>query len=91
MRTETGVEVRVETFLRAQFSISPRDSGFAGDIDIFERGYVDSVGVVELLAFLAREFGVEVPEEDLLSDEFSTVAGIARIIRRLRAASGRPA
>jgi acyl carrier protein len=49
------------------------------------------VGVVELLAFLAREFGVEVPEEDLLSDEFSTVAGIARIIRRLRAASGRPA
>jgi acyl carrier protein len=41
------------------------------------------VGFVELLAFLGKEFRVEIPEEDLLSDEFLTIDGIAIIVARL--------
>jgi acyl carrier protein len=40
--------------------------------------------VAELLEYLTRELGVEIPEEDLFSDEFSSIEGIASIIRRLR-------
>ena len=88
----TGVEDQIETFLRTRFNISPSDPGFGWKVDIFEQGYVDSVGVIELIAFLGQEFDVEVPEDDLLSDEFSTVVGIARIVRRLREeGNGRPA
>jgi acyl carrier protein len=76
-------EDRIERFTRTQFSIDPTDPGFARDADLFERGYVDSVGVAELLEFLSEEFGVEIPEADLLSDEFSTIDGIAGIVRRL--------
>jgi D-alanine--poly(phosphoribitol) ligase subunit 2 len=51
-------------------------------VDLFERGYVDSVGFVELLEFLRQEFGVEVPDEDLLDDDFSNINGIALIVSR---------
>jgi acyl carrier protein len=82
--SSTDVEDRIESFLRIQYSISPSDPSFGWNVDIFENGYVDSVGVIELVNFLGLEFDVEVPDGDLLSDEFSTVEGIARIVRRLR-------
>jgi acyl carrier protein len=36
---------------------------------------------------VSEEFGVELPEDDLLSDEFSTIAGIARIVVRIQRAT----
>ena len=84
MSARQDTEGRIEGFLRSRFKISPHHDGFARDVDIFERGYVDSVGVTELLEFLEAEFGVEVPDDWLLSDDFSTVEGIARIVECLR-------
>jgi acyl carrier protein len=77
------VEARIEEFVRVQFAISPTDPGFERSADLFEGGYIDSVGVVELLEFLREEFEVDLPESDLLSDDFSTVEGLAAIVRRL--------
>jgi len=34
-------------------------------------------------AFIESEFDVEVPEADLLSDEFVTIDGMARVVVRL--------
>jgi acyl carrier protein len=85
------VETRVEKFISTQFNVSPTDPGFDREADLFENGYVDSVGVVELLGFLQEEFGVEVPDDDILTDDFSNIAGIARIvIRNLMLQTGVP-
>ena len=84
--TEQDVAVAVEEFVRREFSISATDDNFDHNVDLFEDGYVDSVGVIELLAFLEGAFGVDVPEEDLFSPEFSTIEGIAAIVSRHRPA-----
>jgi acyl carrier protein len=77
-----SIERRVEEFIRSNFSISPSDPDFGREVDLFEGGYVDSVGVVELLECLSNEFGVEIPDDDLLADEFASIGGIARIVSR---------
>ncbi len=74
---------RIEVFVRAQFSISPGDPGFGRTSDLLDGGYVDSVGFVELLEYLGEDFGVEVPENELLSEEFSSIDGMARVVSRL--------
>jgi len=81
---ETGSDVRgqIEGFVRTHFHVNPADPHFDRNADLFEDGYVDSIGVIELLAFLEGEFGVEVPEDDLLSDDFSSISGIAEIVER---------
>jgi acyl carrier protein len=84
------VESRLERFLHEDLMVSTTDSRFTNTVDLFEAGYVDSVGFAELLALLADEFGVEVPESDLLSDEFSSVGGIARVVARLVNGAGPP-
>jgi acyl carrier protein len=75
---------RIEAFVRSQFSISSSDPGFTRTSDLLDGGYVDSIGFVELLEFLGEHFGVEVPESELLSDEFSTIDGMGRVVSRLK-------
>jgi acyl carrier protein len=74
----------VETFVRREFNVSAADPGFDRSVDLFENGYVDSVGVAELLEYVTQEFNVEIPESELFSDEFSTIQGIASIVARLQ-------
>ena len=85
--TEQDVAAAVEEFARREFSIKPSDRRFDRTVDLFEDGYVDSVGVIELIEFLERTFVIEIPEEDLFSPEFSTIDGIARIVARNRSSS----
>ena len=81
--TPGEIEERLEAFIRTQFAIAPSDTRFSRSALLFENGYVDSVGAVELLAFVQDTFGVVVPDEELFSDEFSTIEGIGTIIGRV--------
>ena len=81
--TSNEIAERLEAFIRRQFAVAPSDTRFNRSALLFENGYVDSVGAVELLAFVQGEFGVVVPDEELLSDEFSTIDGIAAVIGRM--------
>jgi acyl carrier protein len=79
----TSVEHDIEDFLHRKLRVDARDPSYSRDVDLFDGGYVDSVGFAELLGFLEERFGVEVPEDELLSDEFSSVSGIAAVVGRL--------
>ena len=83
---EHEVAGRLEHFVRDTFAVAPQDHRFGRDVDLFEAGYVDSVGLAELLGFLEEEFGVEVPDAELVSDDFTTIDGIARVVTRLAVA-----
>jgi len=84
--TEADVAERVERFVREQFAIDPGDGRFGRSVDLFEGAYVDSVGLAEMLGFIEEEFSVSVPDEELLSDDFGTIDGIAAAVCRLRPA-----
>jgi D-alanine--poly(phosphoribitol) ligase subunit 2 len=84
--TQATIANRIEAFVGTQFEVDPSDDGFDRTVDLFELGYVDSVGFAELLAFLAEEFGVDVPEDDLMSEDFVSIDGMARIVSRLTVA-----
>lgn len=84
---QTEVADRIERYVRLHFRVAPTDGRFSRSLPLFEAGYVDSVGVVELLAFLGEEFAVNLPDEVLMSDEFSTIDGIAAVICRYGAGS----
>ena len=71
------IAARIEGWVREQFSVSPTDLRFGQDVDLFDNGYVDSVGLAELIGFLEEELGVEIPDELLVADEFTTIAGIS--------------
>jgi acyl carrier protein len=57
----------------------------SGETDLFESGALDSMGFVELLAQIEREFGVEVALGDIEMDTFRSIERIAEFVAgRLR-------
>lgn len=70
---------RTEAYVRASFNISPGDAGFGPTADLFHGGYVDSVGLVELLQFIQEEFDVETRRGPPVR-RLTTIEGIARIV-----------
>jgi acyl carrier protein len=80
---EAEIAEGVETFVRRQFAVSDGDPAFGRQTDLFDGGYVDSVGLAEMLGFIEERFGVTVPDEELLSDDFASIEGIARTVGRL--------
>lgn len=63
------------------------DLGFVGDPsdlsedrDLIEDAIVDSLGIVRLVQLLEDRHGVEIADEDLEPETFSTVAAIARLL-----------
>jgi D-alanine--poly(phosphoribitol) ligase subunit 2 len=57
------------------------------DIDLFETGLVDSIGIVELILALEDRFGISLPMENLELDDLRTVGRIASLIDRISAAA----
>ena len=70
----------VESFIRKRFSIRPDDEFFGRDVNLWETGYVDSAGVVEMIAFLEQSFHTTLPEEVLFDPDFTNIRGIARLV-----------
>jgi acyl carrier protein len=55
------------------------------DLDIadnlIEQGIIDSLGIMRLLTFLERSFGVKVSDEELIPVNFETIENISSFIR----------
>jgi len=56
--------------------------------DIFALGFVNSLLAMQLVAFVEKEFGIQVADEDLDLDNFRSIQAIANLVERK---SGAPA
>jgi acyl carrier protein len=50
------------------------------ELDLFDAGIIDSAAVLSVILFIETEFGITVPDEDLLPENISSVAAATRYI-----------
>jgi acyl carrier protein len=73
----------VESYVRVRFAVPADDRVFTRTVDLFEEGYVDSTGLVELIAHVEQQYAIRLPEEALFDASFSHIDGIARVVAGL--------
>lgn len=77
---DTEILARTRAYVQETF-LYMRPGFTLGDQDrLLERGVIDSMGVMELLAFLRTEFGIVVADEDITETNLGTLADIARYV-----------
>lgn len=77
---QTAVLARTRAYVQETF-LYMRPGFRLGDEDrLLERGVIDSMGVMELLAFLRTDFGVVVADEDITETNLGTLADIVRYV-----------
>ena len=50
--------------------------------NLVEEGVVDSLGIITLIAYVEKQFGARIKPEDVVLENFESVAAIARLVRQ---------
>ncbi len=79
------VEQKLKHFIAAELMYA-EDDDLSSDEPLLGSGIVDSLGIMRLVSYIEEEFGVVVPEEELVPDHFQTVSRLAAFVERLQAA-----
>jgi len=80
MQAATDLRARITRLFSERLNLDVPSA----DTDLFDSGALDSMGFVELLAQLEREFGVEVTLGDIEMDTFRTIERIADFVAARR-------
>lgn len=84
------IETAIRGFIATNLLYSEEGFTHADDVSLLRERIIDSLGVVELAAFLVRRFSVRVEPSEVRPENFDSVARLAAFVRRKQEAS-RPA
>lgn len=76
---------RVQRFIQENFYVAD-PSELGDDTLLIDGGYVDSTGMLELIAFLETEFGLRIADREMVPENLGTIGRIAAFVARKRPA-----
>jgi acyl carrier protein len=56
------------------------DQGLADDTPLFERGIIDSTGILEMVSFVEERYDITVADEELVPANFESMLAVARYV-----------
>jgi acyl carrier protein len=57
-------------------------NGLKDDTSFLDEGIVDSTGIIELVAFVEKSFNIEVEDDDIVPENFDSIANIAGFLEK---------
>lgn len=64
---------KIRAFIFDNFLFDAKDSALQNDTSFLEEGIIDSTGVLELVDWLEKEFGISVDDEELIPENLDSV------------------
>jgi len=75
------IEQQIKDYIANNFLFSDNGYMYPDNTSFLEEGIVDSTGVLELVLLVEENFGLEVPDSDLVPRNFDSVTNLAAYIR----------
>lgn len=75
-----AIKSTVSTFLIDNFRFGDTSVAIADEESLIETGFIDSTGVLELVAFLEDTFAITVADTDIVPENLDSLAAIARYV-----------
>ncbi|MFI8946966.1 phosphopantetheine-binding protein [Streptomyces sp. NPDC053750] len=76
----------IRNYVRANMS-ALRDVELRDDDNFFEKGFVTSVFAMQMLDFIESTFGIEVPDDRITLQNFSSIDSMTRMVGELKHAA----
>lgn len=83
----TAVEQEIRAFLAENFSLGHVTANIPSNQSLSERGFIDSVGIVEVLTFLETQYEIRINDDETVPENIDTIDNMVRFIDRKRAAT----
>lgn len=75
------IESKVRDFIYHEFPLAKKRQMQAHD-SLLESGIVDSIGILDIVRFVEQTFSVQVSDEDLVPENFGSIAAIAGFVQQ---------
>lgn len=72
---ETILQLLTEEFPEVDFNASDT---------LVDDGILDSLTITGIIATLSMEFGITIPYEEIIEENFNSIEGLARMVERLQ-------
>jgi acyl carrier protein len=82
MSIDNPIDTLIRSFILKTFPLARnRTRPLDGDTLLLQSGIVDSAGVLEILAFLEKNFAIQIADEELTPENFATVTSLSRFVK----------
>jgi acyl carrier protein len=81
MNQETSTISRVRSFVVNKFPAA-RKRAITDDALLLESGIIDSLGMLDVVAFLEQTFAIAVSDDELTPDNFGSIANLTAFVGR---------
>lgn len=81
------IEQPIRDFIARSLLYSEDGFGYSDEASFLQEGIIDSLGVMELVEFVQKQFGVTVDQQEVVPAHFDSVAKLAAFVRGKRAKS----
>jgi len=83
--TTPGEETRdqIRAFVRRRFPLAAA-AAVKDEDSLLDSGIIDSLGILDLVAFLEKTFGIRVGDEELNPANFDSIAAVVRFVATKR-------
>ena len=76
------IETQIKDYIAKNLLFSDNGFQYPDDVSFLDEGIVDSVGVMELVAFVEDKFKLKIDDMDVTPDNFDSVTRLAAFVRR---------
>ena len=59
-------------------------SSLGPDDSLLAKGLLDSMAILKTVTFCEEQFGITIPDQEVLPDHFESVRAIAKLVERVR-------
>lgn len=73
----------VRDFVTTNFYV-PDAAALRDDASLLDTGVIDSTGVLEVIAFVEREFGIQVADDEIVPENLDSIERLASYVLRKR-------
>ena len=69
------IKEKLRAFIQEKFEID-----FTDDVHLFNEGFVDSFGAVEIIHFIEQTYNIEITQKDITLYPMNTIEEIAEVV-----------
>jgi acyl carrier protein len=80
--TQTNnVEPQIRKFIAENLLYSTDGFAYADEASLLREGIIDSLGVVELVEYVQKQFGIKVDQQEVVPENFDSVTRLSAYVR----------
>lgn len=78
--TEQDIKQAIKDHIVKEFMYGNTETAVDDDLQLIQDGIIDSLGIFRVIGFLEEQFEIKVKPEDVVLENFETVASIKNLV-----------